>query len=246
MMKRSVVFFLFILLSAAFVIPSAVFADESTENLVSVVVESFDPETKASDWLVVGSKFITEGYPKQVYAKAWPEALWGYNTEQKDYQVLGIHAKWDRKGYNYLEIIPVVDASAEEWEHNPLPMKGRVKSFDLWVWGSMYDYNMEIHLMDFNGISWVLPLGNLKYTGWKNLVTKIPRYIPQAFKYIPYYKQMTFHKLMIWTTPQESVNDFFIYIDQLKILTDVFESRFDGDSLTWPDKIEEMWGDSNE
>ena len=241
-MKRGSVFFLCILLVIAFVIPATVFADESTENLVSIVVESFDPDDRATDWLVFGSKFATEGYPKQVYAKTWPEALWGYNTEQIDYEVLGINAKFDRQGYNNLEIVPVVDADAEEWEHNPLPLKGRVKSFDLWVWGSQFDYDIEVHLMDYNGINWVLPLGNLKYSGWKNLAADIPNYIPQATQYIPYYKQMTFEKLMIWTKPAEAVNQYYVYIDQLKILTDVFESRFDGDTLTWPDKMEEMWG----
>ena len=242
-MKRGSILFLSVLLAIIFVIPSAVFADESTENLVSIVVESFDPEDRTSDWLVFGSKFITEDYPKQVYAKAWPEALWGYNTEDNDYQVLGINARFDRQGYNNLEIVPVVDASAEEWEHNPIPLRGRVKRFDCWVWGSMYDYDIEVHLMDYNGINWVLPLGNLKYSGWKNLVADIPYYIPQATQYIPYYKQMTFEKLVIWTAPQESVKEYYVYIDQLKILTDVFESKFDGDTLTWPDKIDEMWGE---
>ena len=242
-MKRGSILFLSILLAIAFVVPSTLFADESTENLVSIVVESFDPEDRTSDWLVLGSKFITEGYPKQVYAESWPEALWGYNKEGIDYQVLGINARFDRQGYNYLEIIPVVDATADEWEHNPLPLEGRVKRFDCWVWGSMYDYDIEMHLMDYNGINWVLPLGNLKYSGWKNLAADIPYYIPQATQYIPYFKQMTFEKLVIWTAPQESVHEYFVYIDQLKILTDVFESRFDGDTLTWPEKIEEMWGE---
>ena len=53
---------------------------------------------------------------------------------------------------------------------------------------------------------------------------------------------MTLQKLVIWTQPQEPVNEFYIYLDQLKIVTDVFESRFDGDTLTWPDKMDEMWG----
>lgn len=243
MMKRGSVLFLCILLAIAFVIPSALFADESTENMVSRVVESFDPEDRTTDWLVIGSKFITDGYPKQVYAKTWPDALWGYNTEEKDLEVLGINARFDRQGYNNLQIIPVVDATVEEWEHNPIVVKGRVKSFDCWVWGSMYNYNIEMHLMDYNGIAWVLPLGNMKYSGWKNLVAEVPTYIPQATKYIPYFKQMTFEKLVIWTTPLESVHEYFVYIDQIKILTDVFESRFDGDTLTWPDKMDEMWGE---
>ncbi len=241
-MKQGSVFFLCILLAIIFVIPAAVFADEATENLVSVVVESFDPEDRTSDWLVTGSKFVTEGYPKQVYAKAWPEALWGQQSQQNDYQVLGINAKFDRQGYNNIQIIPVTDAAADNPEHNPIPLRGRVKSFDCWVWGSQYNFDIEVHLMDYNGIDWVLPLGNLKYSGWKNLATNIPTYIPQAVKFVPFFKQMTLQKLVIWTQPQEPVNEFYIYLDQLKIVTDVFESRFDGDTLTWPDKMDEMWG----
>ncbi len=242
MMKRGSFLFLCILLAIAFVIPSNAFADESTENLVSWVIESFDPEDRTSDWVVTASKFVTEGYPKQIYAKNWPEALWGYNLEGKDYEVLGINAKFDRKGYNYLEIVPITGDPAGDWQHNPIELKGRVQKFDCWVWGSMYDYNIELHLMDYNGVNWVLPVGNLKYSGWKNLAVDIPAYVPQSAVYIPYYKQLTFEKMVIWTMPYEAVDNFYIYIDHLKILTDVFESRFDGDTLTWPDKIGEMWG----
>jgi hypothetical protein len=38
------------------------------------------------------------------------------------------------------------------------------------------------------------------------------------------------------------VNECYFYLDQIKVLTDVFISRFDGDALTDPDKIEELWG----
>lgn len=244
MMKRGSVLFLCILLAVLFIVPSMLFADGNTANIVSVVVESFDPDDRASDWVVKGSKFIAEGYPKQVYADAYPDAMVVDNSEQKDLQVLGIKASFTRKGYNYLEIIPVVDASAEELEHNPIPLDGRVKSFDCWVWGSKFNYRLEVHLMDYNGMAWVLPMGSLKYAGWKNLVTKIPGYIPQSNRHIPYYKQLTLQKLMIWTEPEERVDEYFVYIDQLKILTDVFESRFDGDALAQPDKIDEMWGGS--
>lgn len=241
-MRRGKVFFLCVVLSVALVFPISIFADNATKSLDSVIVESFDPEDRTTDWLVRGSKFISEGYPKQVYAKAWPEALWGSNSEGKNLEVLGINTKFDRQGYNSIEIIPVIDASVDDWEHNPIILDGLVQSIDCWVWGSNFNYEMEVHLMDHNGVAWVLPMGSLKFAGWKNLSTKIPSNIPQTSKHVPFYRNLTLQKLVVWTNPKEVVNDFYLYIDQIKLLSDIFVTRYDGDTLIQADKFEEMWG----
>ena len=55
-----------------------------------------------------------------------------------------------------------------------------VKLIDLWAWGSNFDYYAEAHVTDYRGITHVLPLGNLKYEGWRNLKVRIPNYIPQG------------------------------------------------------------------
>ena len=46
---------------------------------------------------------------------------------------------------------------------------------------------------------------------------------------------------MVWTLPHERVDDFFIYIDHMKTLTDTFVVRFDGDDLSDAEKINEIW-----
>ncbi|MDR0453091.1 MAG: flagellar filament outer layer protein FlaA [Treponema sp.] len=58
---------------------------------------------------------------------------------------------------------------------------------------------------------------------------------------------MTFVKFRIWTGPMEQVNNFYIYFDQLKVLTDTFETRYDGEELADPKKVQELWsgGDNN-
>jgi hypothetical protein len=45
----------------------------------------------------------------------------------------------------------------------------------------------------------------------------------------------------------EQVNNFYIYFDQLKVLTDTFETRYDGEELADPKKVQELWsgGDNN-
>ncbi|MBN2050813.1 MAG: flagellar filament outer layer protein FlaA [Spirochaetales bacterium] len=242
-MKRGSLLFLCLLLLFGVLLPVFVTADEVTENLESRILESFDPETRTTDWYVRGSKFITEDYPKITYADAWPEALFGRNRDENELQVLGVNAKFDRMGYNYLEFIPVKEGEDGELEANPIPIPGRAKQIDLWIWGSMYDYYMEVHISDYRGVVWVIHLGSINYRGWRNLRADIPHYIPQSETYVPHRQGLALEKLVLWTKPTERVADFYMYIDQIKILTDMFESRFDGDDLTWPEKMEEMWGE---
>ncbi len=240
MRQASLVFGLFILMSILLAFPVA--ADEKTENLVSVVLDDFDTPDQ-SNWVVVGSKFATEGFPKMAFPTAWPEALYGANKEGKDYKVLGVWGKFDRQGYNYIELIP--DRKNEDGEYIGIPIPGRVKMLDVWVWGSQYDYYMEAHVMDYRGFTHVLNLGSLKYEGWRNLKALIPVSIPQGRKYVPQIEPLSLMKLVIWTRPQEKVDNFYIYVDYVKILTDTFITRFDGESLADPDVVNEIWGSAD-
>jgi hypothetical protein len=214
-------------------------ADEVTVNLESMVIESFD-DPDARTWVVRGSKFITQDYPQTAYAPYWPDALFGTRNDNPDLRSFGIHAAFDRKGYNYLEIIPTV-----EGQDGPVPqsvdLPGRVRTIDLWVWGSNHNYYLEAHIRDHRGINHVLNLGDLQFSGWRNLRTPIPNYVPQAVQTVPRYRGLELTKLVLWTQPQASVDGFYVYFDQLKVLTDTFESRFDGDMLAEPDVIEDIW-----
>lgn len=218
-------------------------ADERIKNLDSIVIESFD-DPDARQWAVVGSKFVAEGMPLVTYAPAWPEAVFGANRENLDLRVLGVQAAFDRKGYNYLEFIPVAEDQEGQLQPAPITLPGRVQNLDLWVWGSNYDYYMEVHVRDYQGRVHVLHLGNLKYVGWSNLSATIPNYIPQAGGYITpggFIKTLELVKFVLWTKPAENVAGFNVYIDQVKILTDSFVTRFDGDDLANPERVEEIW-----
>jgi hypothetical protein len=52
---------------------------------------------------------------------------------------------------------------------------------------------------------------------------------------------MSFVKFRIWTTPLERVDNFYIYFNHIKILTDTFETLYDGDELGDPDRVQEFW-----
>jgi hypothetical protein len=88
----------------------------------------------------------------------------------------------------------------------------------------------------------VLSFGSIRFAGWKNLRTRIPGSIPQAWRYLPRLRNLELTKLVLWTQPNEKVDEFYIYLDQLKVTTDLFETSFDGDELADAETLQQIWG----
>jgi hypothetical protein len=238
------------------------FSDENTVNFESVILESFDGEsvhelqvegkTYRYDivWKTDASKFATktddQSYPQLTYVAAWPQALFGLNREGRALKSLGLHGRFDRRGYNWIDLYPVPSDGGDDAEPYEIPIPGRVNYLDMWVWGSNLNYYIEAFIRDHNGIVHGIPFGSIGYTGWKNLRTRVPSHIRQSKRVLPRHAELTFVKFRIWTTPGEKVDDFYIYFDQFKVLTDTFESLFDGDELSDPDRVQELWAEANQ
>lgn len=223
---------------------SSIGSDERTLNLESKILESFDGDS-GYVWRLAASKFATrtdsETFPKLSYLAVWPDALWGRNREDKELKSLGIWGRFDRKGYNWIDVYPVKEGEGEDAAPAEIPIPGRAKSIDLWVWGSNYNFYLEAYIRDYKGVIHRIDMGDLWFTGWKNLRANIDEGIPQAKRQLPNRQGLTFVKFRIWTRPIERVDNFQIYFDQVKILTDTFESLFDGDELIDPDRVNELW-----
>jgi hypothetical protein len=86
-----------------------------------------------------------------------------------------------------------------------------------------------------------LNFGSLGYEGWRNLRIAVPTNIPQIKRVLPRLSALSFVKFRIWTPPTEPVNDFYVYFNYLKVLTDLFEHRYDGEELADPERIQELW-----
>lgn len=236
------------------IIAAPAFADRTTEDLQSRVLERFDAPSAGADankgydyaqnhrWIVRGSKFITAGYPKFSWVKTWPAALFPTAPEGSDLHSLGVQAAFDRQGYNYLEFIPVEDADKDgKPVETAIPLIGRAKNIDLWAWGSNYNYYLELQLRDYRGMIHVLRVGDLNYKGWRNLKVEIPPYIPQDVTYVPNRKGLELVKIVLWTRPEEKVNGFYFYLKQIKIMTDTYESPFDGSNLGDAAAVDKLW-----
>ncbi|MBN2626918.1 MAG: flagellar filament outer layer protein FlaA [Spirochaetales bacterium] len=194
-------------------------------------------------------------FPKMAYAMdTWPTDLFGaYPENREELGVLGIWSRFDRMGYNQYEIVPGEDASGT-WTQKPIELPGRVKTIDWWLWGSAFNYYVEIYVMDYRGFEFKLApirvekltgkkiVSNLNYSGWRNFYIDIPNYIDQDVPYQPRNANMKITKFVIYTDPREKVTDCYLYMDHLKILTDVQESTFDGYLMKEKTFVEKVWG----
>ncbi|MGA2973936.1 MAG: flagellar filament outer layer protein FlaA [Spirochaetia bacterium] len=216
-------------------------ADEITQTIASRNLATFDDPATAGNWIVQGSKYATKDFPQFQLVRAWPEALYGKNRDNKNLFALGIHGRFDRKSYNYIEIIPAAKDSAGKLQPASIPLPGRAQSIDMWVWGANYNFWLDAHIRDYEGIDHVIHMGSLLYAGWRDLTAAISTAIPQARKYIPRYAGLELTKLVIWTAPDEKVDDFYFFIDEISVLTDLFETRFDGEDLADPATLNNIW-----
>ncbi len=227
---------------------AAAAADEVSSNIETRIIDDFDSTStlngKPRDWtwFVRGSKFVDQSVLDWKFVEGYPDTLYTRKqAEGKDLHILGIKGSFLRKGYNYYEIIPVKKDDKGNLVPRPIELPGIVKSIDLWVWGSGFNYNIEVCVLDSRGVNHNLKLGNLLYEGWKSLSVKVPGYIPQSRRYIPKREALYLTKIVIWTSADERVNDFYVYFDQLKVTTDTFISKFDGDELADPEEINKIW-----
>jgi len=238
-------FKVFCIVILAFVVVLPGFSDDANVSLESVILEAFNGDSQYT-WRTDASKFATRtnevSFPRLTYVESWPIQVFGRNPGGNFIRSLGINGRFDRRGHNWIDVYPTLDGSDEPHE---ILIPGRPRSLDMWVWGANHNFTLEAYVRDYRGIVHILNLGSLHHRGWRNLHARIPSHIPQARRTLPSHAHLHFVKFRIWTQPTERVDDFFVYFKNLKILTDMFETYFDGDDLANPDFVREVWADSN-
>ena len=227
-MKKGVTVFITLALLAAFCVP--VVAQPSNRAVETIVVDKFD-NTGDTEWTwnIQTSAFIDSdnGYPKMDYFDGQPNSLKILNTDPNAQpKVLGVKTSYKRKGENWFEVYPEKDGKPYE-----IPLQGTVTQIDFWVWGANYLYFIDLLVRDADGRVYTLPAGNLAFNGWRNLIITGPPYLRQHSRLRSGPKTMTFVGFRVRTDPDEYVDDFNIFFDQLKYTTNTLSSVFDGYEL---------------
>lgn len=231
-----------------------VLAQSRSINYETYIVDSFDgSEDTDWSWTAAGSKFITDGYPVVKYFDGMPNAMRVMQTDEDgNYQVLGIQFKFNRQGDNWVDIIPMAAAEGGEGDEEggggespyEIPFRGVVSRIDMWVWGAGYYYQLEVLLRDCYGRVHALPMGTLNYEGWRNLSVNVPTNLPQTSRYLGDEHNMRFVAFRIRTSPTERVDDFYVFFDQLKVLTDTYSPSYDGFEFAGADFSDDSGSDS--
>jgi len=226
------------------------FGQWSTTQLESIILDNFNGDSEYT-WKLEASKFRTQSdddsFPKLGFVETWPVAVFGYNRNgDQEIKSLGIHGRFDRRGYNWIDLYAVKGGDGDDAE-DPIDIHipGRVRNMDVWIWGANLDFYMEIYLRDLNGVVHNIRLGNINHMGWKNLRVNIPNNITQTMRLLPRKTGLSFVKFRIWTQPTEKVGDFYVYLKQFKVLTDIFEDLFDGKDLANPEYVQELWSNAS-
>jgi len=267
-------FIFFCLIIWACVTVMSVHAQDRAVTYATWILESFNGSGDSIyNWKVTGSNFRTitdDGveYPRSLFVDAYPSQAFRAGRTGDDHpRSLGINGRFNRRGYNWIDVYPVLANDSEE-VHVGIPIPGNLKDMDMWVWGSMLRCYIEIYLKDHRGVIHVINMGDINHRGWKNIHVTIPPNIPQGtwvhsepllraravgidisdrpqIRLEPAYPSLHFVKFRIWTLPVQIVSDFHVYFKQLRILTDVFEALFDGSDLADPTNIDSIWATNN-
>ena len=237
-----------------------VFSGFSNEivSLETIILESFNGDDDAPYvWKTQASRFASpirdengavvqdsngspERFPRTAFVDAWPMAAFGLNRNGDPLRSFGINGQFDRMGYNWIDIYPVLADDSDEKPFE-IPIPGIVQNIDMWVWGANLRFYIDVFVRDYRGVVHTLRLGDISYPGWRNLNVNVPNTIPQTRRLLPAYAALHFVKFRIWTQPGERVDNFYIYFKQFKILTNTFQRLFDGNDLADPANVERLW-----
>ena len=186
-------------------------------------LDEWQPISNASRSLFVGDRTNENGvvtkYPNlRLFAtKPYGMGNQGYNSTNS----LSASVSFFRKGYNFFDLVPTVQKI----------VPGKAETFDVWVWGGNYAYTMEMIFEDYKGYTYTLPLGSLRYIGWKNLSTAVPGFIPQSESYVPRAEGLRFLNFRFWSSPEEKADNFVVLLDYFQTVTDTFRAAYDGSDI---------------
>lgn len=234
---------LLFIIAVCFVIPQNVHskiitnvpADLTAEQLKAIVVEDFE-KADANKWEIssvpkkldqpkkpednpveiLELKFI-DGAPSDMEAEKWSSNNKGLSAKK----CLGIHFKFRYPGYNSIHVVP----------KEPLKLPGRSKAISVWFHGRGHAYNLECWIEDYRGSTHILKFGSVNFVGWRPLKTFIPVNVPQKIESYPQTRWLKIKRFVIRAETNAGTVETFMFLDQIKTLTDDYEVNFDGRKL---------------
>lgn len=214
--------------------PNAIGVDTAQQKLQTVTVDKFE---SAGFWSVmispdegVANGRLFSGGPAAKADEPKPEERYaGIDPKLSDIYSYGAKVEFIKRGYNTIYIMA----------QKPIPIEGITKTISVWVAGRNYNHVLKLIVSDFFNNQFELTMGKLNFQGWKKMSVAIPPQNPDGRSGIiqrnyHYYNQMGLKVIgfKIECDPMESFGTYYIYLDDLRAVTDLFaEDNRDEDDM---------------
>lgn len=198
--------------------PNAIGVDSAQQALKEVSISKFED---AGFWVTTMSKdegIVTlrrfAGSPIDKKPIPGEEEA---NIQETDRFVLGVKVNYFYRGHKTIAIAPI----------RPLPVEGICKTLSVWVIGRNFNHTMILMVEDYFGTKAEITMGKLNFSGWKKMTVAIPTNLKQKDYHYSSKSGIRVTGFKIVTDPSESYGQYYIYLDDLRAVTDLFgeESR---------------------
>jgi hypothetical protein len=197
--------------------------DSSQQKLVDITVDQFEDPGLWQGSIMNEYGLITlrqkQGFParREILDKSRLDAERAMNNPIGT-MVLGVKVVFFKRAVVSFSINPV----------RPLPIPGLAKTVSVWVVGRSFNHSLKLVLEDYFGQRYVIGFDKkLTFQGWDKLTAVIPPQILQTEKHYTGLAGIKIVGLTVDCDLTETYGTFYIYLDDLSSVTDLFteESR---------------------
>ncbi len=177
----------------------------------------------------------------------------GLGKEKK--KALGVHFKFRYPGNNSVHLEPPFElewkdrtpvltydqAIRKDVAERGIQLPGRAKSISMWVHARGFPYTLEVWVKDFKGDVHILEKQSINFVGWRPMIFQLPSNMPQSSDTYPATRVSKIVRIVIRevtnvggeysSTSTKNSADVYVFLDQIKVLTDTYEVFFDGQEL---------------
>lgn len=216
--------FIFSILYSQNLEPDAKNVTSANSQIVEVRLSGFEDP---SFWEVsmpidqgVAIKMGRLGAPQEVKDPNHPNSIkkrdekYGIGSYATD-MVLGVKVQYIARGFNWFAIRPA----------KPIVIEGICQSISVFVAGRNYKHVLKMFVLDYFGRERVIYVDKLNFVGWRELQVAIPDNIKQYDYHYAHKQGIKFNGFMIECDPMETWGTYYIYFDELRALTDIFNEK---------------------
>jgi len=208
--------------------PSKIGIDSAQQQLVDITVSQFEEPgywkaAMAGDMGVITlMRKVGEPDGKIELDKERLDAEASVKSPKGQY-ALGLKVKFYQRALTTFSITSV----------RPLPIQGKCKTISVWAVGRNFNHRLKILIEDYFGKRHELTMSKLNFLGWKKLTVAVPSSITQADYHHTNAIGIKFVGFRVYCDLVEATGTFFLYLDDLSAVTDLFEeSKKDIDDMS--------------